>query len=396
MKIDKKFYGLVVLFFIILIVSPDYNSAFLDTGIYFSHGELTIEDIKNKAINENTLFLKEGLYGPVSVIEEIRMEDVNYEGITYEINVDVLYSVLGPLKTMKTNGKTQCSTGRFDAVTTGLLGGLPVILGKKGNALNIGLGCGWTLGILEKGDFESIDSIEIDPIVVDAAKEFNDLHNNAMDDSRANIIIDDGRNYLLKTDKKYDAIVTQPSHPYSSGASTLYTKEVFLLMKEHLKEDGIVVQWVPKNELESCDKPGFAIFYKTFSEVFPYNYVFVSKMQIPEVKPEFTKDSAGKVEITLKEINSSNRAWISGAGIFVGSLKPIDIEKYFDEKVRENSLREYYLFSHEDVAGFSEDVEINTDNKPIIEFLTAKDLNLPKELDCEIKQGIEFKGGDKR
>ncbi|MEA2037335.1 MAG: hypothetical protein U9O94_07530 [Nanoarchaeota archaeon] len=403
MKKSTIFYSLIALFLIILLFGPHYNSWLLNTGIYFTGGTLTMEDIQEGATGTNTLFAKEGLYGSVYVDEKKpRITTVKHEGIGYRLKINE--SFFGNIKVLKIDGKTQCGTGRVDTVTTGLLGGLPVILGKKGDALNIGLGCALTLGVLERGDFKNIDTIEIDPVVIEASSEFNDVHNRALEDPRSNMIIDDARNYLLKTDKKYDVIVNEPSHPYSIGNSNLITREFFLMMKEHLNEGGIVIQWVPISQITSCDKPGFAIFYKTLSSVFPYNYVFTSKAKIPNIQP-YIDDSDGKINARYNEIyNYSNPQWKYGETILVGSLKPIDIEKYLDdftksksrikkhfERIRIPNLEDYYTFSNKDVLGFSHNVELNTDNNPIIEFLAAKNLHLSKELDCEVQQGIEFK-----
>ncbi len=322
--------------------------------------------------------------------------DVSHEGNSYQIKVNP-NSFFDNLRNLKINGKTQCGTGRLGMVTTSLTGGLPVILGKQGDALIIGLGCGVTLGVLEKGNFENIDTVEIDPIVVEAAEEFNDINNDALDDPRSNIIIDDARNYLLKTDKKYGAIVAEATLPYERGSSNLFTKEFFSLMKEHLKDDGIAVQYLPVGLFTSCDEPGFAIFYKTFSSVFPNVHVFISKTSIPTIRPYFTKDDSGKIKADYKEIYD-NPVWKFGEIILIGSLEPIDIEKYLDgfnetvladyfEQIRIFDLRDHYMFSSEDVAGFSSDVVLNTDNNPILEFIAAKALYTKQQ--CKV-HGIEF------
>ena len=44
-------------------------------------------------------------------------------------------------------------------------------------------------------------------------------------DPRINVVINDARNALRLTRKSYDAIVSQPSHPWTAGASHLFTSE---------------------------------------------------------------------------------------------------------------------------------------------------------------------------
>ncbi len=46
------------------------------------------------------------------------------------------------------------------------------------------------------------------------------------------------------TNKSYDAIVSQPSHPWTAGASHLFTREFVAIAKDHLNDDGVFLQWM--------------------------------------------------------------------------------------------------------------------------------------------------------
>ena len=63
-------------------------------------------------------------------------------------------------------------------------------------------------------------------------------------DPRVNIIVNDARGALRLTDRRYDAIVSQPSHPWTAGASHLYTREFMQLAHDHLNSGGVFVQWM--------------------------------------------------------------------------------------------------------------------------------------------------------
>ena len=91
----------------------------------------------------------------------------------------------------------------------------------------------------------SVDVIELEPQVL-AANRFYEgrRENNPLDDPRINIVVNDARSALSLTEKKYDAIVSQPSHPWTAGASHLYTREFMQLAREHLTEDGVFLQWM--------------------------------------------------------------------------------------------------------------------------------------------------------
>ena len=63
-------------------------------------------------------------------------------------------------------------------------------------------------------------------------------------DPRVNVIVNDARGALRLTNRRYDAIVSQPSHPWTAGASHLYTREFMQLAHDHLTSDGVFVQWM--------------------------------------------------------------------------------------------------------------------------------------------------------
>ena len=67
---------------------------------------------------------------------------------------------------------------------------------------------------------------------------------NPLGDPRVNIILNDARGALRLTNRRYDAIVSQPSHPWTAGASHLYTREFMQLAHDHLTPDGVFVQWM--------------------------------------------------------------------------------------------------------------------------------------------------------
>lgn len=223
---------------------------------------------------------------------------------------------------LKLDGKIQCSSS--ERTTRGLIniGSIPFNLyainyGSPQTALNIGLGCGTTSYALSQ-NLETT-TIEIDPAVVEANKFFY----NSIDHR---LIIDDARNWLLRNNEKFDIITSEPTEPWMSWA--LYTKEHFEILSTSVTEMGIVSQWIPVYELSGDE---VMIMYNTFHSVFPYVYVY-------QMEPEKTTQL-----------------------IFIGSQHEL--------KITENDL---YLFNQDDVMDVK--TELNTDNKPIIEFATANSL----------------------
>jgi spermidine synthase len=92
---------------------------------------------------------------------------------------------------------------------------------------------------------EHIDVIELEPKVIAANLATQHLRKrNPLNDPRVNLVLNDARGALRLTRKRYDAIVSQPSHPWTAGASHLYTREFMQLARDHLNNGGVFVQWM--------------------------------------------------------------------------------------------------------------------------------------------------------
>jgi spermidine synthase len=121
-------------------------------------------------------------------------------------------------------------------------------------------------------NFERIDVVEIEPEMIRANEMIaNARREDPLSDPRLEVIINDARSALMLTDERYDAIVSQPSHPWTASASHLYTREFFELVKDHLSEDGVFVQWMG---LGFVDEALLASLVATLQDVFPHVRVY--------------------------------------------------------------------------------------------------------------------------
>jgi spermidine synthase len=157
-----------------------------------------------------------------------------------------------------------------------LLGHLPMMVGgpetgKREAMLSIGLGTGVTLGSTQLYPVQRLDAVEIEPAVVRAADHFSNMNQLKKNDPRLNIIINDGRNHLLTTHETYDIITSQPSLPWLSGVSNLFTQDYFQLGANRLKEGGIFCQWI---SIYGMTEENFKSVLKAFQSVFPHVMVF--------------------------------------------------------------------------------------------------------------------------
>ena len=150
-----------------------------------------------------------------------------------------------------------------------LLGHLPVILsgGAPTEALVICLGTGMTLGAVNRyPSLERIDCVEISPEVVEAVAAFATENGNVLQDPRVNILIGDGRNYLMTTSRTYDLITLEPPPPRSAGVVNLYSREFYQLAAHRLSPGGVLCQWIP---LHNQSEEDIKALIRTFMDVFP-------------------------------------------------------------------------------------------------------------------------------
>ena len=90
-----------------------------------------------------------------------------------------------------------------------------------------------------------LDVVELEPKVISANRSVSDERNHdPLSDPRLNLVINDARNAVMLSDKRYDIIVSQPSHPWTGGASHLYTREFLALAKSRLNDGGVFLQWI--------------------------------------------------------------------------------------------------------------------------------------------------------
>jgi len=100
-----------------------------------------------------------------------------------------------------------------------------------------------------------------------------DLGRVPLDDPRTELLVNDGRNVLAATDRRFDVIVSEPSNPWLTGVANLFTREYFAAGAAHLNPGGLFCQWLQIYEMRPEE---VATLVATFSTAFPEVYVFRS------------------------------------------------------------------------------------------------------------------------
>ena len=135
-------------------------------------------------------------------------------------------------------------------------------------ALVIGLGSGMTCGsILQHPSIKQLDVVEISPEVKEAARFFDDYNNKALLNPKLKVALEDAKSFLKSSTEKYDIIVSEPSNPWMAGVAGVFTREYYQTCREHLSENGLMVQWVHDYEFNDL---ALNMVQATFGTAFPF------------------------------------------------------------------------------------------------------------------------------
>jgi predicted membrane-bound spermidine synthase len=155
--------------------------------------------------------------------------------------------------TIATNGKPdagiQMGPGEatVDEATMVLAAAIPLSMHPApARVANIGFGSGLTTHtLLTSGLVKRLDSIEIEPFMVEAARTgFGPRIGNVFADPRSHIVYEDAKTFFASAREPYDLIISEPSNPWVSGVASLFSDEFYGRVTHYLTADGYFVQWM--------------------------------------------------------------------------------------------------------------------------------------------------------
>lgn len=314
--------------------------------------------------NWNKDLLNMGIYLYAKSLKDLPETGVSLEEIAKQFkliyyeegrNGTVSVSRTGYDLSLQINGKTDAGTRKEDMLTQSMIAALPLIIHPDPiNIAIIGLGSGITLGTADTFPVKKVDCIELLPEVINANRYFSSFNHNALNNPKNNIIIADGRQHLSTKAKEYDVIINQPSNPWITGVSNLFTLEYFQIASKGLKKDGIMCQWL---QLYALDTSEVKSLLHTFKTVFHHVDVWA-------FSPEEIIVIGSNAPILLDE-HRLNTAF-SSTEIY-NELLRVGIKTPEEFKAA-------YLMGDKEVQEFSKGAKLNTDDRPVIEFEAPKAL----------------------
>jgi spermidine synthase len=212
------------------------------------------------------------------------------DGMNSTVSVHRLDSV----RELRVNGKADASTGG-DMSTQILLGQLPLLFGPEPERVGvIGYASGVTAGSVARHPVKQIDVIEIEPAILEAERFFDDANGRPLDDPRVHVVLDDGRAHLAASPGTYDVIISEPSNPWMSGVSNLFTREFFHIAREALRPRGRLLQWVQLYAMPPEDL--YSILAALRAE-FGYVYAFSYGEQEPDLLLLAMQEPLGRADL---------------------------------------------------------------------------------------------------
>jgi predicted membrane-bound spermidine synthase len=158
------------------------------------------------------------------------------------------------------------------------------------NAAVIGQGSGMTSHVLLGSPrLRQVVTIEIEPEMIRASRLFRPANSRVFEDPRSKFVIDDAKSYFASSGRKFDIILSEPSNPWVSGVSGLFTREFYARVRGQLTPRGVFGQWLHLYELSDglatsvlaaidAEFPFYEVFFTSESDLL----IVASNAQLPQ------------------------------------------------------------------------------------------------------------------
>ncbi|WP_165226937.1 fused MFS/spermidine synthase [Aquisphaera insulae] len=177
------------------------------------------------------------------------------------------------------NGVNVAGTNGVLRATQKLQGHLPVCLHPSPRAaLQIGFGSGGTCyAVSLHPEVLSIEIVELTPDVPRVASQwFADINHGVLKDPRVRLTIADARSHVAVTDRTYDLILSDSTHPRFRGNAALYGYDYFRNCARRLRPGGILSTWLPLYGMSPDDVRGIL---RSLQAAFPHVQVWYPNLE---------------------------------------------------------------------------------------------------------------------
>lgn len=272
--------------------------------------------------------------------------------------ISVTVNKINKEKQLFVNAVNEVTTRLVHDQSFKLLGHLaPLIHPDPQEGLMICFGAGVSAGAAISHPLASLDIVDLSDTVWNAAGHFKYYNNEVLKDKRVHRHVDDGRQFLLRSNTLYDVMMIDSTHPKAVDSWILYTSGFYELVRAHLDKEGIVVQWLP---LHGMSEDEFKIIVRTFLEVFPHMTMWVNVGFETYGKAAYVKlvGTHQPLQIDFKELKRRIKE----------PRIERDLKKYGMASVWE--IIDSFLCDAATAKQWVKDMPVQTDNRPFVPYIT--------------------------
>ncbi|KAK9948053.1 hypothetical protein M0R45_003642 [Rubus argutus] len=201
--------------------------------------------------------------------------------------------------------------------------------------------------VLKHKDLEKVIMCDIDKVVVIFCREHLAANREAFSDNRLQLVFNDAKDELEKTEDKFDVIVGDLPDPIERGpCNNLYTKTFYeQVIKPHLKNNGIfVTQAGPAGILSHKDI--FTSIYNTVKHVFKYVFAYTAHVPSYADSCGWVVASDQPLRLDAAQLNSRIQERIRGELLYLDGASIVS-STVVNKTIYTSLLKETNVFTEE-------------------------------------------------
>jgi spermidine synthase len=215
---------------------------------------------------------------------------------------------------------------------------------------------------------EQIDVVEISEEILNLSSYFESTNHGVLEHPKVQAFVNDGRHHLLLTDEKYDLITSEPPPIALAHVVSLYTREYYELVRDHLTPTGFCSQWLPIHQLDPWT---IRKTIKAFADVFPHTILVSGWRDDLIIVGSMAPIRLNAAEIT-RRMELRPAATREMAMIGLGSLP---------------ELLGIFVMGEQNLRNYLAPVDAVTDDRPYMEYVTCVPISFPP--DPQLFQGVD-------
>jgi tetratricopeptide (TPR) repeat protein len=232
------------------------------------------------------------------------------------------------------------------------------------------MGAGMTAGAVARHPVESLSIVDLVDSLVRSAPFFARQNHDVLDNPKARFVVEDGRNFLLTAEERYDLVISDIFFPAGAGTGSLYSLEHYRLARSRLRGGGAMVQWLPLYQLSEDE---FKIVAATFREAFPHVELWLGD-------PDLMYPVVG-----LVGRNESESIDLERLRERMGQEEVSRDLVYGDDPF---SLLGAFLLGKDGIEEYVGEAPLNTNDRPLIEFSAPRNNYSNRRLGWESMQRL--------